>query len=306
MKKIRQQFADTMLEVGKQDPNLVVLIGDISHFVLQPFAEACPGRFYNIGICEPTIISMAAGLAKTGFHPVVHTIAPFLLERSFEQIKLDFCYQKLSGNIVTVGSSFDYSNLGVTHHCYDDFSLIKSLQNTQIIFPATSIEFEILFKQAYKNKFLTIYRLPEHQHQQNIDSSEIEIGKAVKIVEGNDITIVVTGPQLKNAIEARKSLSNLDWDADIIYVHTIKPFDIETVRTSVEKTGRVLVIEEHNSIGGMNEDVLRAVYNINDLQFHSLGIGPFIHDYGTYDDLCQKLGLSAEGILRAVANNFNK
>lgn len=101
-KRIRQQFADTMLEVGQNDPNLVVLLGDISHFILQPFAKACPGRYYNVGICEPTIVSMAAGLAKVGFYPVVHTIAPFIVERSFEQIKLDFCYQQLDGNLVTV------------------------------------------------------------------------------------------------------------------------------------------------------------------------------------------------------------
>ena len=79
-KTVRQQFADTMLAVGKEDPNLVVLVGDVSHFILQPFANACPGRFYNIGICEPTIASMGAGLAKTGLYPVLHTIAPFLID----------------------------------------------------------------------------------------------------------------------------------------------------------------------------------------------------------------------------------
>ena len=81
-KKIRQQFADTMFEIGKKDSKLVVLLGDISHFIMKPFAKACPGRFYNVGICEPTIVSMAAGLSKVGLIPVVHTIAPFILERS--------------------------------------------------------------------------------------------------------------------------------------------------------------------------------------------------------------------------------
>lgn len=102
-KHMRQEFADTMLEVGQVDAKLVVLIGDISHGILQPFAKACPGRFYNIGICESTIVNMAAGLAKVGLYPVVHTIAPFIVERSFEQIKLDFGYQHLGVNLVTVG-----------------------------------------------------------------------------------------------------------------------------------------------------------------------------------------------------------
>ncbi len=157
VKTMRQQFVDTMINIGKTDSNLVVLVGDISHFIFQSFAKACPGRYYNVGICEPTIISMAAGLAKTGLYPVAHTIAPFIIERSFEQLKLDFCYQQLGGSIVTVGSVFDYSNLGCTHHCYGDFALLKTLQNTEIIYPACPNEFDTLFRQTYKNNNLTLF-----------------------------------------------------------------------------------------------------------------------------------------------------
>jgi len=89
-KQVRQQFADTMLAVGQEDPDLVVMVGDISHGILQPFAKACPGRYYNVGILEPTMMSIGAGLARAGLFPVIHTIAPFLIERAFEQIKLDF------------------------------------------------------------------------------------------------------------------------------------------------------------------------------------------------------------------------
>ena len=147
-KSLRQQFADTLISLGKEDSGLVVMVGDISHGILKPLAEACPGRYYNIGILEPTMVSMGAGLAAAGLCPVIHTIAPFLIERSFEQIKLDFCYHKLPGNIVTVGSAFDYSNLGCTHHCYGDFALLKTLQRIQICFPASAVEFDQLFRQA--------------------------------------------------------------------------------------------------------------------------------------------------------------
>ena len=122
MKKIRQQFADTVLEIGSRDKKLVVLVADISHGIMQPFAKKCPGRYYNIGICEPSIVNMAAGLSKSGLNPVVHTIAPFITERAFEQIKLDFDYQKENLNLISVGGSFDYSKLGCTHHCYTDVS----------------------------------------------------------------------------------------------------------------------------------------------------------------------------------------
>ena len=140
---MKDAFSNTMLEVRLQDDRLVMLVGDISHFALRPFAKSCPGRFYNVGILEPTIVSMAAGLANVGLLPVAHTIAPFLIERSFEQIKLDFCYQDLGGTLISVGSAFDYTTLGCTHHCYTDMALIGALPGTEIVYPATPRELNL-------------------------------------------------------------------------------------------------------------------------------------------------------------------
>ena len=299
-KKMRQQFADTMLEVGLIDPKLSVLIGDISHFILQPFAKACPGRFYNVGICEPLIISMAAGMAKTGLHPVVHTIAPFLLERSFEQIKLDFCYQGMSGNIITVGSAFDYSNLGCTHHCYDDFALMKSLPRTQVIYPASPVEFDTLFRETYRNDHVTLFRLPEHQHEQVIDPSLITLGKGIRMAEGCDVSIIAAGPQLKNAVLASQLLKAQGKSVDIMYIPTIHPLDAEMIHQSVAKTKRVIVVEEHNVFGGVGDDVRKIVADISSVKIINLGINGFIRGYGTYEQLCESIGLSVEGILGAV------
>jgi transketolase len=295
-----------MLEIGQKDDRLVVLLGDISHFIMQPFAKAFPERFYNVGICEPTIVSMAAGLSKIGLIPVVHTIAPFIIERSFEQIKLDFCYHKLSGNLITVGSAFDYSNLGCTHHCYDDFALMKSLPDTQVFYPASCSEFNQLFGQAYDNDYLKVYRIPEKQHGEDIDPFKIKIGEAIKIIDGKDLTIVSTGPQLRNAIDARRELSLKGWNAEILYVHTIHPLDTTLIRSSVEKTKRVLVVEEHNRFGGLANDILCNLYDIRDLQYSSIAIKSFIHDYGTYEEHCLNLGLSVEGIVNAVQRDMTK
>ncbi|MBF0504234.1 MAG: hypothetical protein HQL14_03930 [Candidatus Omnitrophica bacterium] len=300
MKKMRQQFADTMLEVGRADPKLSVLIGDISHFILQPFARACPGRFYNVGICEPTIISMAAGMAKTGLHPVVHTIAPFILERSFEQIKLDFCYQGLSGNIITVGSAFDYSNLGCTHHCYDDFALMKSLPRTQVVYPASPVEFDLLFRETYRNDHLTLFRLPEYQHDQVIDPSLIKFGKAIRLREGSDLTIIAAGPQLKNAVLAKQQLEKQGKSIEIIYIPTIHPLDAEMIHQSVSKTKRVVIVEEHNVFGGVGDDVRKIVTDISGVKLINLGIKGFVREYGTYEQLCAEAELSVEGILKAA------
>lgn len=304
-KSVRQQFADTMLEVGKEDPNLVVLVGDISHFVLQPFAKACPGRYYNVGICEPTIISMAAGLAKVGFFPVAHTIAPFIVERSFEQIKLDFCYQQLGGNLVTVGSAFDYSNLGCTHHCYDDFALLKTLPGAQITYPASPVEFDTLFRQAYRNKFLTLYRVPGQQHNQKFSAGDIKLGKGIKVTDGSNLTIVATGPQLSSAVAAHGALGNIGWDAEILYIHTIRPLDTDLIRASAGKTRHIMVIEEHMQSGGLGDDVLRAIAGISGIKYSSLSIpDTFVTGYGSYQDHCEKLGFTPQGVLDRVSADF--
>ncbi len=304
-KSIRHQFADTMLEVGREDPNLVVLVGDISHFILQPFAKACPERYYNVGICEATMVSMAAGLAKMGFYPVVHTIAPFIIERSFEQIKLDFCYQQLGGNLVTVGSVFDYSNLGCTHHCYGDFALLKTLPGTQIIYPASLVEFDTLFRQTYRNGFLTLFRIPVHQHDYNLSANEIKFGKGIKVTDGGSLTIVVTGPQLRNTLAARDPLGDMGWDAEILYIHTIRPLDTDLIRASVCKTRRLLVIEEHMRSGGLGDEILRVTRDISNVQHSSLSIpDTFVTEYGSYQDHCERLGLTRDGILNQVKVDF--
>jgi len=304
-KSIRQQFADTMLDVGKEDPNLVVLVGDISHFILQPFAQACPGRYYNVGICEQTILSMAAGMSKIGFHPVVHTIAPFLIERGFEQIKLDFCYQKISGNIITVGSAFDYSNLGCTHHCYGDFALLKTVPGTQIIYPASTAEFDVLFRQAYKNEYLTVFRLPGTQHAQEFDTDDIHLGKGIKVREGSNLTIIPTGPHLKTALDAVEHLVSEGWDPEIIYLHAIRPIDAELLLESLYKTKHVCVIEEHIRSGGLGDDVLRLANGINGLEFISLSIpDEFVTTYGSYEDHCRCVGLTSQNLINKIVGTF--
>lgn len=302
---IRQQFADTMLAVGREDPALVVMVGDISHGILQPFAKACPGRYYNIGILEPTTMSMAAGLARVGLYPVIHTIAPFLIERSFEQIKLDFCYHGLPGNIVTVGSAFDYASLGCTHHCYGDFALLKTLPGVEITYPATPLEFDTLFRQAYANDTVTYYRIPGHQHGVEFAPADIALGKGNRIAEGKDLTIIATGPQLRTALGVRERLASKGQDAEVIYIHTIRPLDEELVRASALKTRMVIVIEEHMRSGGLGDEVLRAVLGVPDLRFSWAAIpDSFVTGYGSYTDLCESVGLTVDGVLARLRNEF--
>jgi transketolase len=207
----------------------------------------------------------------------------------------------MPGNLITVGSAFDYSNLGCTHHCYDDFALMKSLPNTQIFYPASCNEFDILFKKSYNNQHLTLFRIPENQHEQEIAPELIKVGKAIKISEGKDLTLVALGPQLKNAVEAAKILTKDGWDIEIIYIHTVLPLDVFTIRESVKKTRKVLIVEEHNRFGGTGYDILNAIYDIENVQTSIIAIDGFVHDYGSYEEICDRLGFSVDGIIRSVS-----
>lgn len=287
-----------MLETGRADPKLVVLVGDISHYALQPFAKACQGRFYNVGILEPTIVSMAAGLAASGLFPVVHTIAPFLIERSFEQIKLDFCYQGLGGTLVSVGSAFDYSGLGCSHHCYDDLGLIKSLPNTEVFYPAMPQEFSLLFAQSYQNGKLKYFRLPGDTHGVEFGAEQIVLGKGILVRPGRDVTLLAAGPRLKTLIAAVAPLLAEGIDPEVLYYPTVKPFDEVLVRESVGRTRRLLVIEEHSKFGGLGDEALRATCNVGDTRYAFINIPDrFQRGYGHYADHLDALGMTPENVV---------
>ena len=294
---LRSAFPDTILEVGVQDPRLVMLVGDIGHFALQPFAQACPGRYYNLGILEPTIISTAAGIASLGLCPVVHTIAPFLIERSFEQLKLDFCYQDLGGTLMSVGSAFEYTTLGSTHHTYDDMALVRALPGSEVIYPASVKELNLLFKQVYANGKLTYIRMTRQDHGQKFHDDQIELGKGILVKEGRDITVIAIGPQLRNVMESIDILNSKNIDVEILYYPTLKPFDSELARESIRKTKNVLTIEEHIKVGGIGEQVLDVVQGIDGVSVKSLCIpDQIIRNYGTYHEHCENLGFTAQNV----------
>ncbi|MBR9791081.1 MAG: hypothetical protein GYB58_04935 [Gammaproteobacteria bacterium] len=301
MKGLRKQFADTMLHIGQQDESLVVMVGDISHGILQPFAKACPGRFFNIGILEPSMVSMAAGFAKQGLVPVTHTIAPFLIERSFEQLKLDFGYQALAGNFISVGGAFDYAQLGCSHHCYTDVSLLAHLPGSQVFCPGSAVELDVLFSAEYRTNAINYFRLTENPHGVEFAPESIRPGKIICAREGHDITIIALGPQLKNALSAATSLSARGIEAEVLYVHTFKPFDSGTVVDSLMKTRRIVVVEELSAQDGLYNAVLRSWDGRGRMLSRQLAINEFIHGYGSYEDLCERSGLSAGHIAQAAA-----
>ena len=219
---MRKQFPSTTYELMSNDENVCVLLGDIGVFGFKKCFEDYPDRTYNIGILEQSTISLAAGMSKANMIPIVHTISPFIVERALEQIKVDFGYQKLNGNFISVGNSYDYSGLGCTHHCPGDVLILSSIPGIQLIAPGSGNEFDILFKQTYNNGSPTYFRLSEYEH--NLDLN-IDFGKANVIKKGNKALVVCYGNMLNQVYEAVKDL-----DVTLLYYSTILPFDNETLK----------------------------------------------------------------------------
>jgi transketolase len=304
---MRKEFARLMLEMGEKDDKLAILAGDIGVFGLRNFRKKYPKRFYNIGICEQSIISIASGMAIAGFIPVVHSIAPFITERCFEQIKNDFCYQGLGGNIVSVGSAFDYAGLGCTHHTYSDIAIIRCLPDSEIIYPSCPKEFEVLFKQTYNNGKLTYFRLPERKHTLTLAEGQIKFGKGILVKSGSDISVIVAGPQVDNARKASEILKNKNIDVEVIYIHTIKPIDEKLIIDSALKTKRILTIEEGSVFGGMGAEISRVTEHLKDIEQFRQGIDDrFITDYGSYDEICKKLGFDSVSIAAKIEEIVKK
>ena len=296
---LRKVFAETITNQAKLDSRIVTIVGDISHGIFSEMRANNPDRYFNIGICEPGMVSIAAGLAAQGLIPVVHTITPFLIERSYEQLKLDFSYQKLGGNFISVGGAFEYSKLGCTHHCYTDYSLISKLPNSQVFFPGSEEEFRTLFLDNYGNGMLNYFRLTEFPHKIAVDGG-ILTGRALKIRTGNRITIAVCGAAaLSRAYEASEQLSANDIDVDLLYFHTLKPLDFESAIKSVNKTKHLLVVEENHESDGLFTSLVTSIKGGFTYKSKSLAIKDFVRDYGTYEYLVERAGLSSQNILHA-------
>jgi transketolase len=297
MKNLRQTFADLVLEIGKNDESLVVIVGDISHGILQPFAKEFPDRYFNIGICEPATVNIAAGVSKVGLKPVIHTIAPFLTERAFEQIKLDFGYQDLPVNIISVGGSFDYAKLGCSHHCYTDVSLFAHLAKSQIFLPGSSEEFSDIFKATYADNAINYYRLTENPHN-HLFPHPIAPGKGIKVIDGDDLTIVALGSKLNEAKQASQILKEKhSVSCEVIYYNTFKPFDSALVQESVAKTKRFITIEELSSHGGLFGQCLTSLTEIHFSKCKQMAVNDFIKGYGTHEELTKRAKLDVHSLV---------
>jgi len=287
---MRKQFIKTIEDLMAHDERIVLLLGDIGVFGFRNAFKLYPERTYNIGICEQAMTSMAAGLAKEGLIPVLHSIVPFVVERCYEQLKIDLCYQNLPANIVSVGSSYDYAALGCTHHAPGDVAVLRALPGMGIVVPGTPLEFDRLFRAAYAESHPTYFRLSERNNEQ---SCEVEFGRAKVVQRGSLATVIVVGPTLTTVLEATKDL-----DVTTLYYTTVAPFDGDTLRENCQR-GKIILVEPYYA-GVMVADIHLAL-GYTQVMINSIGVPHrFLTDYGYAEQHDKTIGLTAVNIRTRV------
>lgn len=298
---MRLQFAKTVYDTLKEDSQAAILIGDISHHLLRETEKDFTRRFHNLGICEQSMVGIAAGMSIEGIRPIIHTIAPFCVERAFEQIKIDLSYQNLAASIVTVGSSFDYASLGCTHHCYEDVSLMRTLPGMQVFVPGTSEEFDRIFKKTWKEPGPKYFKLSTKEHHQSFVKCEPR--ELVKVKESSSKKVViVNGHLLDETVES-------DVDCTILYTNTLSSLDInsiELLKNLVNNEVDIFTIEENSVIGGLGDFIFHTISESCDLLPRSLKkIGVphlWLNKYGKAEDHREKIGLTSSGIKKILEN----
>jgi transketolase len=287
---MRKEFTAVMEKELSQNPSSVLLLGDIGVFGHRESFKKFPNRVFNIGILEQSMVSLAAGMAIGGLTPTVHTIAPFLIERAFEQIKIDFGYQSLGGNIVTVGASLDYAALGATHHCPGDVGIMLNIPGTEIYVPGTAMEFSELFESSCRNEKISYFRLSEKSNKHSIRNT-LHTGTLIK--EGAKLTVIAIGPMLDAVMEASSDL-----DVTILYYNCMWPFDSELLRKNLDSSKLLLVEPFYENTMA---PVIQHFLSDRSVMTCSKGIPrKFVTKYGKTDEHYEEFGLTSEGIRNEI------
>jgi transketolase len=290
---MRDRMVATVTELLGRDERLALVLADITRAQFEPAFARYPARTVNVGIMEQTMIGVAAGLAMEGFIPVVHSIAPFLVERPFEQLKDDFCFQRLGGNFISIGASYDYSTEGMTHHGSGDVPILRTLPGMRIVVPGTAAEFDRIFRRAYADGAPTYYRLGLAA---NPEDHAVEFGRLAVLRRGRRATVLAVGPAL-----AATAAAVADLDVTLLYATTVAPFDGETLRAcTAEAPNLDIVLVEPYYAGTLVPDICAAMGR-TPVRVAALGVPREVPvRYGTREQHDTDLGLTPAGIRERI------
>ena len=292
-------FGETLLEEGKKNSNLIVVTSDSrGSGKIVPFGKELPDQIIEVGIAEQNLVGVCSGLAAGG--KIVFGVSPasFLTARSLEQIKNDVAYSDQPVTLVGISAGISYGQLGSTHHSLHDYAALRTINNLTIVSPADNFEASEVIRRAVSfNKPLYIRYGKKPMINLHKKGSNFEIGKASIICEGSDITIIGTGETVQRAFLASRILKEDGVNAEVISMHTIKPFDEDALMKSIKKTNCLISVEEHSIYGGLGERcaslISQAGYNT---KFKILGIPDEYMINGSQADVLDHYDMSPEKI----------
>lgn len=305
VKKIatRESYGNALAELGAEFENLVVLDADLAAATKTGvFKKAFPDRHIDCGIAECNMIGIAAGLAATGKIPFASSFAMFAAGRAFEQIRNSVGYPKLNVKIGATHASISVGEDGATHQCNEDIALMRTIPGMVVINPADDVEAKAAVQAAYEHAGPVYLRFGRAAVPVINDNPEykFELGKAVTLKEGTDVTIIASGLPVSESLAAAEKLAADGISAAVINMHTIKPLDEAAVVEAASKTGKIVTVEEHSVIGGLGSAVCDVVAQKAPAKVLKIGVNDVYGESGPAAELIKKYGLDAESIYRKV------
>jgi transketolase len=298
----RRSFAERMKEYGKTDLGFTVFDSDIGHSTYSYlFGEVFPDRYFNLGIAEMGTLSAAAGMAADGRTVVVCGYGVFLTMRAVEVIRSFICYPHLNVKFLSSHAGLSAAIDGATHQATEDVAFMSSLPNMTVFAPCDTLSASRMFDLAMKTPgpvFTRLMREPFFDIYDETDS--FTCGGSKLIVQGKDITIAAYGDMVFQALEAQEILAKQNISAEIIDFYSIKPFDWPGLKSSIEKTGALLVVENHQKRNGLAYDIGIHVLKEQPVPFDHIGLNDCFGESGEYHSIIEKYGLSALNIVDKV------
>ena len=305
VKKIatRDSYGNALAELGTEHDNVVVLDADLAAATKTGvFKKAHPDRFIDCGIAESNMIGVAAGLATTGKVPFASSFAMFAAGRAFEQVRNSVGYPHLNVKIGATHAGISVGEDGATHQCNEDIALMRTIPGMVVINPADDVEARAAVRAAYEHQgpvYLRFGRLAVPVINDRPDY-KFEMGKGVVLREGKDVTIIATGLEVGESLEAAEKLAADGISAKVINIHTIKPLDEDLVVAAAKETGKVVTVEEHSVIGGLGSAVCDCLSAKAPTKVMKIGVNDTFGESGPAVELIKKYGLDADSIYAKV------
>lgn len=298
-------YGNVLCELGEKNEEIVGLSADLAKSTkIGMFGDKFKDRFFNVGIAEQNMFGIAAGLASAGLIPFVSTFAIFTSMRALDQVHTDICYQNLNVKIIATHGGLSFGQAGSTHHCTEDIAIMRSMANLKVIVPADGFETANAVRAAYETPGPVYIRINRGFDQTVYDNTEygFELGKAVTLVDGTDLTIIACGSCVHQAVEAAKILKEVDKiNVRVLNMHTIKPIDREAIIKAVKETRRIITVEDHTIYGGLGSAVAEVIVDSGKAcAFRKLGIPDVFSIIGYHEDLMSHYKIDSNGILDSV------